>query len=235
MKLVSKSVAIILFSVLPYSVFAEVTVDLYGGIQTSPHSRVEGKLNDNDAYCLAINCPSDNIFNFVAGWQGKSFSMPPYYGVRWTTWSNNLGWGFDFNHSKAYADLETLNVSGFERLQFTDGLNTFTYHRQKKIFILSNSDRSYFDYFFVGYGLGLTIPHVEVQKTSDSALTYKYQYGGPSVAFNAGVIIPFRKSIDLLTEYKFTANWLNVDLETGGYLKTRLFTNAFNVGIRYKF
>ncbi|MFN7102872.1 MAG: lipid A oxidase, partial [Pseudorhizobium sp.] len=42
----------------------------YGGYQTSPHSDID---------------VSDQA-SFSAGWEGKSFSTPPYWGVRGTYW-----------------------------------------------------------------------------------------------------------------------------------------------------
>jgi lipid A oxidase len=47
---------------------AEMGVSVYGGFQTAPHSDIE--VSDGP--------------DFRAGWEGKSFQMPPYYGVRGT-------------------------------------------------------------------------------------------------------------------------------------------------------
>jgi hypothetical protein len=112
----------------PTSIVAEVSLEFYGGYQTSPHSVVSGN------YFRGLPSVESSVpFKFTAGWKGNSFSMPPYYGVRVTDWNMNKGWGLDFNHSKAYADASTLLESGFARLQFTDGLNNLTIHQQRKL------------------------------------------------------------------------------------------------------
>ena len=74
---------------------AEISLEIYGGYQSSPHSVVSGDYETNN-----FEEPL-KPFKFTAGWHGKSFSMPPYYGVRITNWSEQSGWGLDFTHSKA--------------------------------------------------------------------------------------------------------------------------------------
>ena len=206
----------------------EVSLELYGGYQTSPHSVVSGEhtINQMPMSLDDISGP----FKFTAGWRGKSFSMPPYYGVRFTKWNNDRGWGLDFTHSKAYADTPTMVKSGFRRLEFTDGLNNLTLHRQEKF------DEKWVGFTpYVGFGIGVALPHVEVQIYESSALTFEYQYGGPTIAFNSGFKYLLSKKKYLFSEYKFTASWLEVDLTGGGTLKTRIFTNALNVGLGFSF
>jgi lipid A oxidase len=173
---------------------------------------------------------SSEPFKFTAAWKGNSFSMPPYYGLRLTKWNMNKGWGLDFNHSKAYADSATLLNSGFDRLQFTDGLNNLTVHQQRKLEVVWAGLIPYY-----GYGVGIIVPHVEVQTSVDNPLTFKYQYGGPTVALNGGFKLPLKKNRFFFTEYKFTASWLDVKLNGGGVLSTRIFTNALNVGLGFDF
>jgi lipid A oxidase len=211
--------------IVPNSSMAETSLEVYGGYQTSPHSVVSGNYTET-----SIDQTSSVPFKFTAAWRGNSFSMPPYYGFRITNWNMNKGWGLDFNHSKAYADPATLLESGFGRLQFTDGLNNLTLHRQVKMGVLRQKLIPYY-----GYGIGLIIPHVEVQTSLDSPLTFEYQYGGPTVALNAGFKLPLKKNRFLFTEYKFTASWLDVTLNGGGSLSTRIFTNALNLGLGFDF
>jgi lipid A oxidase len=87
----------------------------YGGWQSAPHSDVT---------------VSDGT-DFRAGWEGKSFSSPAYWGVRGTYWFeegqlNNLGISLDYTHDKVYADDQTLARSGWSHFEFTDGLNLLT-------------------------------------------------------------------------------------------------------------
>lgn len=49
----------------------DFSLSVYGGYQTAPHSGVSGNDGVTD-------------FDFTTGWKGKSFEMPPYYGVRGT-------------------------------------------------------------------------------------------------------------------------------------------------------
>tara|TARA_A100001011_G_scaffold394372_1_gene486623 strand:+ start:1712 stop:2416 length:705 start_codon:yes stop_codon:yes gene_type:complete len=197
------------------------SLELYGGYQTAPHSIVNGN------YSVSGNL---DPFKFTAGWAGKSFKMPPYYGIRFTNWREDKGWGLEFTHSKVYADEDTLEKMGFERLEFTDGLNNLIVHRQHRLSDLTNKFRPYF-----GYGIGFIIPHVEFQRSMSSPLTFEYQLGGPSVAFNGGVKYPLSDRRFLFSEYRFTGSWLNVDLEDDGKLKTRILTNALNIGFGFNF
>mgnify|MGYP001160926771 FL=1 len=216
---------ILSFLINPTFALAETSLEFYGGYQTSPHSVVSGKYSQG-----SVEENSFVPFKFTAGWKGNSFSMPPYYGLRVTKWNMSRGWGLDFNHSKAYADSATLLKSGFNRLQFTDGLNNLTVHQQRKLKSISGNLIPYY-----GYGIGMIIPHVEVQSNINSPLTFEYQYGGPTVAINGGFKLPLKKNKFLFAEYKFTASWLDVGLNGGGSLSTRIFTNALNVGLGFEF
>jgi lipid A oxidase len=201
---------------------AELSLDLYSGYQTSPHSKVHGEFLDKDF--------GTKPFKFTAGWKGKSLSMPPYYGLRLTNWKGNIGWGVDFNHTKAYADKRTLEKSNFKKLEFTDGLNNFTIHRQSRF---KDSQKLFTPYF--GFGLGITIPHVEIQADESQPITFEYQYGGLTSAFNGGLKYALNNNRAIFLEYKFTASWLDVNITEAGFFKTRIFTNAVNLGYSFGF
>lgn len=67
----------------------DLQFSIYGGYQTAPHSGVD--LSDGT--------------HFTAGWEGKSFGSPPYYGGRVTWWLENFNkpnWGIslDYTHGK---------------------------------------------------------------------------------------------------------------------------------------
>ncbi len=201
-----------------------MSLDLYGGYQTSPHSVINGK------YQATLEEEELVPFKVTAGWEGKSFSMPPYYGIRLTHWQSSTGWGLDFTHSKAYADAPTLGKTGFELLQFTDGLNNLTVHRQTKFDYKNEKFVAYY-----GYGVGIIVPHVEFQAKKELSRTFKYQYGGPTLALNGGLKLLVSDNKYVFTEYKFTASWLHVSLNGGGSLESRIFTNALNVGLGFEF
>ena len=63
---------------------AEMAISVYGGYQSAPHSDVE-----------VSDAP-----DFTAGWEGRSFEMPPYY--------------------------DTLAESGWDHFEFSDGINLLT-------------------------------------------------------------------------------------------------------------
>ena len=91
-------------------------ISVYGGIQSSPHSRITGKPDSNGAQ-----------YSELVGWNGKSLDAPIYYGVRATFWnSNKLNYGAEFTHAKAYAPSSALQSAGFDRLECTDGHNIIT-------------------------------------------------------------------------------------------------------------
>ena len=205
-------------------VTAKTTFEVYGGYQTSPHSVVNGE------YQLGLTEDELVKFKVTAGWKGKSFSMPPYYGVRFTRWNLQSGWGLDFTHSKAYAEPTTLNEANLQLMQFTDGLNNVTVHRQINSLLVRNKYQTYY-----GYGIGVIVPHVEFQAENSLRRTFGYQVGGPTVAFNGGFKVPTVGNKFVFAEYKFTASWLDVDLNGGGNLQTRILTNALNIGFGLKF
>jgi lipid A oxidase len=93
-----------------------IEISVYGGIQSSPHSRITGKPASNGVQ-----------YSELVGWKGKSFDAPIYYGIRATFWnSNKLSYGAEFTHAKAYAPSSALQSAGFDRLEFTDGHNIIT-------------------------------------------------------------------------------------------------------------
>ncbi|MEO0914733.1 MAG: lipid A oxidase, partial [Pseudomonadota bacterium] len=146
---------------------AEYEINLYTGYQTSPHSDVSGVDE------------TGTPFNFTAGWEGRSFEAPPYYGVRITRWQDNdWGFGLEFTHAKVYADDETLADSGFDTLEFTDGINIVTLNAARR-FELSDRWSAH-----AGLGLGVSVPYVEVV-TPSGGETFEYQLTGPAVRWYA--------------------------------------------------
>lgn len=201
---------------------AETELSFYTGIQEAPHSRVEG--NDPGGV---------GPFDFLAKWDGKSFEMPPYYGVRATYWlprNPNLGFGFDFSHNKVYADDATRTANGFSRLEFTDGLNTITanaWYRWPGMWMNGNLTP------YVGAGVGLAIPHVDVETAGGK--TFGYQVTGVAAEVVAGLKYNFTESWAVFGEYKGMYSMHDADLESGGTLKTNIVTNAINVGVSFSF
>ncbi len=197
---------------------AEFELSIYTGWQTSPHSDVSGS-----------DPGGVGDFDFTAGWEGNSFEAPPYYGFRGTWWrSDTLGFGVEFNHAKVYADDETLAESGFDRLEFTDGLNLLTVNVFRRF---PNAPMGLSPY--VGGGVGVAIPHVDVQ--SAGGKTFEYQLTGPAVQWVAGASFPVSERWSVFGEYKGSYSQNKADLASGGTLETNIVTNALNLGVSLNF
>lgn len=197
---------------------AEFELSLYTGVQTAPHSVVKG--NDPGGV---------GDFNFTAGWEGKSGEMPPYYGFRGTWWrSDTLGFALEYNHAKVYADSETLAKSGFSHLEFTDGINLLTVNVMRRF---PGALKSFTPY--IGGGVGVSIPHVEV--TSSGGSTYEYQITGPAAQWVAGMSYPLTDTWSVFGEYKGSYSRNKADLSNGGSLETNIVTNALNLGVSFNF
>lgn len=198
---------------------AEMELSVYSGWQTSPHSRISGNFPGTGA-----------SYSALIGWDGKSFQMPPYYGVRGTWWkSERLGFGLEFTHAKVYAPSDERAAAGFERLELTDGLNLITlntmYRWPDKWGALTP---------YVGGGIGVSIPHVDVETTTGFK-TYGYQHTGPAARLTAGMSYDLNDRFAVFGEYQFTWSQNSADLDGGGTLDTRILTNALNVGLSLKF
>lgn len=200
---------------------AEVDLSFYGGAQSAPHSVV------------TVTDPAIGSEEFTAAWEGQSFSAPPYYGLRATWWrSEEIGFGLDFVHGKVAADDATLAENGYDRLEFTDGINILT----------ANAYRRWSDGLagmtpYVGGGLGVAIPHVEVTKTGPGGTseTFGYQMTGPAVTWIAGASYPISEQWSVFGEYKGTYSMNKADLDSGGTLETDIVTNALNLGVSFSF
>ncbi|KAA9006660.1 outer membrane protein [Histidinibacterium aquaticum] len=209
--------ALVLLAASAVPAAAEVELSFYLGAQSAPHSRV---YVDDDPLI-----PDED---FLVGWEGRSFSPPPYYGFRATWWqSDRLGYGLDFTHSKVYGG-DDVEDAGYDTLEFTDGLNIATanvyYRWPERLGPLTP---------YVGAGAGIAVPHVEVEKNGSS--TYEYQYTGPAVTLIAGASYPLSDSWAVFGELKSTMSWNEAELSSGGTLESRIVTNALNVGVSYNF
>lgn len=210
--------ALVALLMAPAMASAEVELSFYGGSQSAPHSVV-----------TVTGDPLIPDEQFTAGWDGLSFTAPPQYGIRATWWQNSsYGFGVELNHAKVYADDATRAANGYDVLEFTDGLNILTV----------NGFRRWQDAFagftpYVGGGIGISVPHVEVNKNGSD--TFGYQFGGPAVAWMAGATYPINDRWSVFGEYKGTYSINNVDLDSGGTLETNVITNSLNFGVGFNF
>lgn len=206
---------------------AEVELSFYGGWQEANPSTVTfaGTEVTTDA--------GDLDGSYITNWEGHSFTMPPYWGVRATWWrESDIGFGLDFIHAKTYADDAMLTAAGLEHFEFSDGLNILTFNAYRR---WNNAFGNLTPY--VGGGIGISIPHAEVVTSGadGETLTWGYQYGGPAVTWLAGVSYPISDSWSVFGEYKGTWSQNEVSLDDGGTLSTDIVTNALNVGVSFSF
>jgi lipid A oxidase len=196
----------------------ENQISVYGGIQEASPGQVSG---------TAQGVP----FDFSVDWQGDSFRMPPYYGLRATHWFDDspFGLALEFTHTKAYADDATLESSGFSVLEFSDGLNSLTLNAMQRFAGYGRFTP------YAGVGVGLSIPHVEVQASPSSPQTFEYQLAGPSVRALAGVEYEISESWSVFGEFNATWSDNQADLAGGGSLSAEIVTQAVNIGASFRF
>lgn len=197
----------------------ELEFSLYSGWQTAPHSRLTGKYPGTGA-----------DIDELIGWDGKSFELPPYYGVRGTWWrSEQLGFGLEFTHAKVYAQDDERSDLGFNDLEFTNGLNILT---ANAMYRWPNRWGPVTPY--VGGGVGVSLPHVDADTTTGID-TYGLQLAGPAARVTAGASYDLTERVAVFGEYQFTYSSNEVDLEGDGKLQTDVKTNAVNFGLSLKF
>lgn len=205
------------FFAVPTLVSAQVELSFYGGAQSAPASDVA--IRDDSVI-------ADDDFSI--NWEGRSASAPIYYGIRATRWqSPTFGYGLDFAHNKVYPKDGEL-PDGYDVLEFTDGLNTLTVNAYRR---WPNALGDVSPY--VGGGLGVAIPHVEV--TNGASETFGYQLTGPAATWIAGASYPISDQWSVFGEYKGTFSSNSGNLDTGGTVESDIFTNAVNLGVSFNF
>lgn len=202
--------------IAPAFATAEVQLSFYGGVQSAPASdisiRGDSIISDDD---------------FSQEWEGRSFEAPPYYGIRATRWNSpTFGYGVDFAHNKVYPTGGL--PDGYQVLEFTDGLNTLTINAYRRWTDVIGDVTPY-----VGGGVGIALPHVEV--TNGESETFGYQLTGPAATWIAGASLPINDQWSVFGEYKGTFSSNTADLESGGTLETDIVTNAINFGVSFNF
>ena len=226
------------------TVHAEFVVSAYGGVADTMDADVK----------LSQPGGTDLTFSNVS-WTDESFEGPIYYGLRLNYWfEKSPSWGVcvDFTHAKMYAKLDnTVNVSGtrdgvpvagaeplrntFKELSFSHGYNLLTFNGMYRWFPKGTRDDTFFGRLqpYVGLGLGIAVPHVEVE--IDGNKTEEYQYTGPAFQGFGGVNFDVYKKLSIFLEYKLTYSDMDADLTGGGSVEVEPWTNHFIFGLSYNF
>ena len=188
---------------------------------------------------------TDMTFRDIA-WEGKPFRRPPYYGYRAIYWpGDRYGVMLDFTHIKAIATKDRpVQQSGFKdgdyvppqapvsatlkRLEFTHGYNLLTLNALRRG---ASRGPNLIPYF--GVGLGVAIPHVEVERADKprSDRTFEYQITGPALQLLGGFEWRFGRRLSLFVEYKLSCAAIRGDLVGGGKVTTNLCTHQLPLGV----
>ena len=115
-------------------------------------------------------------------------------------------------------------------MEFTDGLNLLTFNVTRRWPEQWGAATPY-----VGGGIGLSIPHVDVEHPTGGSDTYGYQLTGAAARLTAGVSYPINDRFSVFGEYQFTYSGNSATLDGGGTLNTDIKTNALNVGLSLNF
>ena len=100
---------------------AEMELSLYLGVQSVDKSTGSGTL------------PGGVAFSRKFDWAGKPLDSPIYYGGRATWWmQNDIGFGIEGTHTKAYASGADLAALGLGKLELSDGHNILTANVMKR-------------------------------------------------------------------------------------------------------
>lgn len=210
-----KAIVVSLTMISAQPAAAEMEVSVYSGLQTLPHSTVDGS-------------NAQGPFSRHVKWEGKSLEPPPYWGARVMWWRDEgIGIGVEVTHTKAYMSAVDRAALGFDRMEFSDGHNLITANIGKR---WDRKLRQFSPYLMAG--LGFAIPHVDAFDGTNR--TFGYQYAGPVVRLTAGAKYELNEKWAAFGEYQFTASENSVNLEGGGELNSRLFTNAINIGLSLK-
>ena len=218
------ALAVLLFTAVPAA--AEMELSFYLGAQSVTDSTASGFLPGGAAFSRSVD------------WDGKPFDAPIYYGGRATWWTEtNFGFGVEGTHTKAYASAADQAAIGVGRLELSDGHNIITANVMKRWPGAFNSGM-----FtpYAGAGIGVAIPHVDIQVLGAPNRTFGYEHTGVAVRGIAGIKYDFNENWAIFSEYQFTwsDNEITIDPAPGltpGQLNTEILTHAINIGVAYSF
>ena len=227
MKNVVKAAAILATTAVAAPAAAEMELSLYVGTQSVDGSTGSGYL------------PGGAPISRSVDWEGKPFDSPIYYGGRAMWWlDNDIGFGIEGTHTKAYASQADMAAIGVSRLELSDGHNIITANVMKRWPGVFKATPKFTPY--VGAGIGVAIPHVDIQVLGSGVRTFGYETTGPAVRAIAGLKYDLTENWALFGEYQavWSDNDITIDPAFGqlpGKLNTELLTHAVNIGISYSF
>ncbi len=172
---------------------AQITISAYGGTALTVGSDVR----------LELPGEPSTTYSGVP-WRSESFTSPIYYGLRIAYWpdrESNFGVTLDFTHAKMLANDDSVLVARegdtdqdqellsdtYNYLAFSHGHNLVTLNVFGRLFPTGARERSFLGRLqpYAGLGLGVAIPHVEVDLV-DGSVTNEYQLAGVALQGLAG-------------------------------------------------
>lgn len=220
--------AAFLLSAVPAA--AELELSLYLGVQ-SAYSGTD-----------TVRLPGAAAVRRDIDWEAKPLENPLYYGGRATWWTqNNFGFGIEGTHTKAIASRADRAALGVDKLEFTDGHNIITANVIKRWPGAFERTPRFTPY--LGGGVGIAVPHVDIKVTGASSRTFGFETTGVALRGIAGLKYAINERWSLFGEYQvvYSDNDATIEADpavpgqTDGKLKTELFTHAVNIGISYSF
>ena len=234
----------ILCAAAPAGARSELVATFYAG----------GTLTANTTVRLTQPDGTDLEFAGVA-WSGESFVSPIYYAIRIAYWpARSASWGIaaEFIHDKLIADLDgTVTVTGtragdpvdareplgasFRGLSFSHGHNLLFMNAQYRWLGRHPGNGGFRDRLepHAGLGVGIALPHVEVD--TGSTPTEEYQMAGFAWQAFAGVRLALAWGFSAVPEYKLTYARIDGELSGGGIVRVRPWTQNLVIGLSYRF
>jgi lipid A oxidase len=226
---------------------AEFVISGFSGVSSAFNSDLN--LHENNGNDLTFH---------DASYKTHDFNSPLYYGGRLTYFlsrESHWGFGLEFFHSKVYLDeASSYHVTGtrdgapvndtepaantFYDFNCSHGLNYLTADTFYRFFLGQPENFVHRFEPYLGAGVGITIPHVELELTNEPRFE-QYEFGGLGVLAIAGVSFDITKHIQLFTEYKFSYAHLDkLDFNNGmtsGTISLDSMANHLVFGASYRF
>lgn len=223
---------------------AEVVLSAYGGKATT----MDGDLKLVQPGGLRLT------FNAVS-WTDESLQDPPYYGLRVAFYlPQALTWGFavDYTHAKTILQTnEVVHVTGrragvavnraerisdtIQGFELSHGHNLLTFNLMCRWFPKGERDPSWLGRTqpYVGAGVGIAIPHVEVM--INGVKTDEYQVTGPAAEGLVGLNFDLIRFVSVFNEYKITYADVTAELHGGRTIAVQPITHHFALGVSLRF
>ncbi len=203
---------------------------------------------------LAQSSASTDVRLDDVNYEGRSFSLPLYYGYRVAYFPGTDGWlGIEAEviHMKVYARTgDLVHASGkvggvavngsmplgnlIQRFSLSHGQNMILFNAVlRHVFGECGNARTARLIGAARIGLGPTLPHVE--STVAGVGDERYQWGALGVQAAAGIELLVWKQLHALAEYKFTRCRQSVTIAGGGTAETLLASHHVVFGASWHF